>query len=43
MTKAIKNDIEANGMKNAHLKDAVALCDFLSQMDQEVISIEIYP
>ena len=23
-------------MKRAHLKDAVALCDFLSQMDEEV-------
>ena len=37
--KSEKNAVEAAGMKNAHLKDAVALCDFLSQMDDEVSPI----
>lgn len=36
MMKAKKNAIEVAGMKNAHLKDAVAVCDFFSQLDQEV-------
>jgi len=36
LLKAVKNTIEVAGMKNAHLKDAVAVCDFFSQLDQEV-------
>ena len=36
MMKAIKNEVEANGMMNAHLKDAVALCDVISLMVEEV-------
>jgi Xaa-Pro aminopeptidase len=34
--KAKKNSVEAAGMMKAHVKDAVALCDFLSQLDDEV-------
>ena len=34
--KAKKNDVEVDGMKNAHLKDAVALCDFMSLLQEEV-------
>jgi len=37
MMKAKKNSVEVAGMKNAHLKDAVAVCDFFSQLDQEVL------
>ena len=36
MMKAKKNTIEVAGMKNAHLKDAVAVCDCFSQIDEEV-------
>lgn len=42
MMKAKKNDVEANGMMNAHLKDAVALCDFISQIAEEVIFKQIF-
>ncbi|KAK7068099.1 Xaa-Pro aminopeptidase 2 [Halocaridina rubra] len=34
--KARKNEVEVQGMKRAHIKDAVALCDFLSFMEQEI-------
>ena len=34
--KAQKNDVEVIGMKNAHLRDAVALCDFMSLLQDEV-------
>lgn len=36
LAKAVKNDIEAEGMMEAHVKDAVALCKFAAQLDQEV-------
>ena len=34
--KAAKNPVEIKGMRNAHLKDAVALCDFLALLEKEV-------
>jgi Xaa-Pro aminopeptidase len=34
--KAIKNEAELAGMREAHLRDAVALCDFLSWLEDEV-------
>ncbi|XP_063859431.1 xaa-Pro aminopeptidase 1-like isoform X2 [Scylla paramamosain] len=34
--KATKNPVEIKGMRNAHLKDAVALCDFLALLEREV-------
>ncbi|XP_068204173.1 uncharacterized protein [Palaemon carinicauda] len=34
--KARKNRVESQGMKNAHIKDAVALCDFLSFLEMEI-------
>ncbi|KAG0724312.1 Xaa-Pro aminopeptidase 1 [Chionoecetes opilio] len=34
--KATKNLVEMQGMRNAHLKDAVALCDFLALLEKEV-------
>lgn len=36
LLKATKNAIEVEGMKNAHMKDAVALCDFLSLLQEQV-------
>lgn len=36
--KAIKNDAELEGMREAHLRDAVALCDFLHWIEKEVSS-----
>lgn len=36
--KAVKNSVEIEGMRNAHLKDAVALCDFLALLEKEVSS-----
>lgn len=38
LKKAQKNSIEIQGMKNAHVKDAVALCDFLNFMEKEITS-----
>lgn len=34
--KAIKNAAELEGMKEAHLRDAVAICDFLCWLEEEV-------
>lgn len=31
-----KSDIEAKGMQNAHIRDAVALCQFLSILEEGV-------
>lgn len=36
--KGRKNEVEVQGMTNAHLKDAVALCDFLALLENEVIA-----
>ncbi|XP_047495014.1 xaa-Pro aminopeptidase 1-like [Penaeus chinensis] len=36
--KGRKNEVENQGMTNAHLKDAVALCDFLALLENEVIA-----
>lgn len=34
--KALKNDAELAGMREAHLRDAVALCDFLCWIEDTV-------
>ncbi|KAK7084037.1 Xaa-Pro aminopeptidase 2 [Halocaridina rubra] len=34
--KAMKNAVEQQGMRNAHLKDAAALCSFMSFMESEM-------
>jgi Xaa-Pro aminopeptidase len=34
--KAIKNGAELAGMREAHLRDAVALCDFLQWLEAKV-------
>jgi Xaa-Pro aminopeptidase len=31
-----KSDIEVQGMQNAHIRDAVALCQFLSMLEEGV-------
>ncbi|XP_063987718.1 xaa-Pro aminopeptidase ApepP-like isoform X1 [Diachasmimorpha longicaudata] len=31
--RAVKNDIEKNGMRRAHIRDAVVMCDFLADME----------
>ncbi|XP_046656109.1 xaa-Pro aminopeptidase 1-like isoform X1 [Daphnia pulicaria] len=36
LLKATKNAVEVEGMRNAHLKDAVALCDFISLLQEQV-------
>ena len=38
LSKAVKNDIEAEGMVEAHIKDAVALCKFASHFETEIKS-----
>lgn len=35
--KAVKNEIEVGGMKSAHVKDAVALIDFMARLSAAVI------
>lgn len=34
--KALKNPAELEGMKQAHLRDAVAICDFLNWLEKKV-------
>ena len=36
--KAVKNEVEIKGMKNAHVRDAVALCEYLMWLEKEVHS-----
>ncbi|KAK4322354.1 hypothetical protein Pmani_006911 [Petrolisthes manimaculis] len=36
--KAQKNEVERVGMRRAHVKDGVALCDFLSFLESEIVS-----
>ena len=38
LTKAVKNDVEAEGMMEAHIKDAVAVCKFSSHLEKEIES-----
>lgn len=33
--RAEKNDVEAQGMRSSHLRDAVAMCDFLAYMEEQ--------
>ncbi|VEN58758.1 unnamed protein product [Callosobruchus maculatus] len=41
MMKAIKNPVEALGMRNAHIKDAVALCCYFAWLESNVGKIKI--
>ncbi|KAK2586968.1 hypothetical protein KPH14_010942 [Odynerus spinipes] len=34
--RAVKNKIEAEGMRKAHIRDAVAMCDFLAYMEEQI-------
>ncbi|XP_077992891.1 xaa-Pro aminopeptidase 1-like [Glandiceps talaboti] len=36
LSKAVKNDIEIDGMRQAHIKDAAALCEAFAWMEKEV-------
>lgn len=36
LMKAKKNDIEANGMRRAHIKDSVALCQYFMWLEQQI-------
>ena len=38
LPKACKNSVEIEGMKNCHIRDAVAECNFLAWLDKEVDS-----
>lgn len=38
LSKAVKNAIEVEGMKRAHVKDAVALCEFLAWLENAIES-----
>ncbi|XP_050307615.1 xaa-Pro aminopeptidase 1 [Anthonomus grandis grandis] len=38
LMKAVKNPTEAQGMRNAHIKDAVALCCYFSWLEKNVAS-----
>lgn len=38
MPKAAKNDVEIAGMKACHVRDGVAMCQFLSWLDAEVVA-----
>lgn len=40
LMKARKNEVEIAGMKNAHVRDAVALCDFLRFLEEEITAGE---
>ncbi|XP_029640756.1 xaa-Pro aminopeptidase 1 [Octopus sinensis] len=40
--KAVKNDVERKGMENAHIKDAVALIDFVQKLEREVKAGEMW-
>jgi Xaa-Pro aminopeptidase len=37
--KAQKNRVEIGGMREAHIRDAVALCDFLAYLEESVSMI----
>ncbi|XP_028403265.1 xaa-Pro aminopeptidase 1-like isoform X1 [Dendronephthya gigantea] len=34
--KAVKNDVEIEGMRNAHIRDATALCEYFCWLEKEV-------
>ena len=36
LPKACKNKVEIQGMKNCHIRDAVAECEFLAWLDKEI-------
>ena len=35
MSKACKNAVELQGIRNAHQRDAIAVCQFLAWIDKE--------
>lgn len=39
--RAQKNDVEKEGMRRAHIRDAAAMCDVLAYLEQKVILAKI--
>lgn len=39
LMKARKNKVEVQGMKNSHIRDGVAVCDYLAFMEKEVCTL----
>jgi len=37
MLRALKNEVEREGMREAHIKDAVAMCDTLSYLEERYL------
>jgi Xaa-Pro aminopeptidase len=42
MPKAAQNDVEIEGMKACHIRDGAAMVKFLSWLDKEVASGNLY-
>ncbi len=42
LPKACKNDVEIQGMKNCHIRDAVAECEFLAWLDDQISNSNLY-
>lgn len=38
--KAIKNHVEADGMKRCHIRDGVALCKYFAWLENAILSAE---
>ena len=38
LAKNVKNEIEAQGMINSHIRDAVAVCQFAAHLEEEIIN-----
>lgn len=36
MMKVVKNEVEANGLREAHVKDGIALCRFFQWLEENV-------
>ncbi|ESO08958.1 hypothetical protein HELRODRAFT_97843, partial [Helobdella robusta] len=36
VAKSVKNEVEVQGMKNCHIRDAVALCEFFTWLEKEI-------
>lgn len=38
LQKSVKNSVEIGGMRRAHIKDAVALCEFFAWLEDEIVN-----
>ncbi|XP_032229694.1 xaa-Pro aminopeptidase 1 isoform X1 [Nematostella vectensis] len=41
LSKALKNEVELEGLRQSHIRDAVALCEFFAWLEQEVPKAEL--